>query len=309
MIEVLSFFAVFLTIFLFGMLLLKIGLQNFENQPLRNQLSFLTKTSVHSFLTGILITFITQSSSVVIIIAIVLVSARFLTLHKALSVTLGANIGAWIPSFVFFPVSNLVLPLLLLGTLLIMLSSRKSFSIGVILFGLGCLTVSLNGCKELSHTLFPLTFVQDSMNALSSNELLGSIIGVLLGGIIQSHTFLFEIVLEAIKEQALSFKSSLFLLWGISIGTSLFPLVASIGSNKEGKFLALFYILINTLGTSIFLPLFYAFHHVLSMLFFTEEELLRLFFLGSHIFLAAVFLPLLQLIIHVKEKKRPYRPT
>ena len=82
--------------FIFGMSVLRYGLFSLSGDELKRWLAKFTDTTWKSFLAGILITCILQSSSAVMIITIGLIAAKMLTFTQSIGIILGTNIGTTI---------------------------------------------------------------------------------------------------------------------------------------------------------------------------------------------------------------------
>lgn len=80
-------------IFMFGMKILSEGVQRIAGPSLRRMIAMFTGHRVFAFMTGILATFLLQSSSVTTVMTISFVNSRIIELSQAVGVILGANIG------------------------------------------------------------------------------------------------------------------------------------------------------------------------------------------------------------------------
>ncbi len=87
-----------LGIFLYGMSRLSKGLQKAAINRLRYQMSRFVKNRLQALLVGLMFTFFLQSSTVMAIITVGLVSGSILTLVQALGVILGSAIGTTLTS-------------------------------------------------------------------------------------------------------------------------------------------------------------------------------------------------------------------
>src|SRR5574344_840139 len=89
-----------LGIFLLGMKHLSEGLQAVSGKRLRNFIATATTHRLAGVLTGVVSTVIVQSSSIITVMVVGLVSTGLMTLTQAINVIIGSNIGttatAWI---------------------------------------------------------------------------------------------------------------------------------------------------------------------------------------------------------------------
>ena len=90
-----------LVLFLYAVSRLSLALRHVAGERMKGILDRFTKTIPMAILTGTVVTTLLDSSSVVIILAIALVSAGALPFRNSLGVVLGANIGTTISSQLF----------------------------------------------------------------------------------------------------------------------------------------------------------------------------------------------------------------
>ena len=81
------------TLFLFGLSLLSVGLQKVAGDGLRSFLASMTSNGFKRLLTGVGVTAAIQSSTATTIMVVSFVNAGLLTLAQAIGVIMGANIG------------------------------------------------------------------------------------------------------------------------------------------------------------------------------------------------------------------------
>ena len=148
-----------IAIFLFGIKLMRKGLQRTAGEKLKNILYQFTKNPYIGVLAGILVTGLVQSSTAITIITVGLVSAGMMTLRQSIGVILGANIGSTVTSFIIgFSIDEYALPIIALGAvLLFFFKNHKMYDAGQVIFGLGTL---LYGLELLTDGLRPLHMIE-----------------------------------------------------------------------------------------------------------------------------------------------------
>jgi phosphate:Na+ symporter len=90
-----------LILFLYALNNLSAGLKELSGDKLKTFLDRFTSNVFKGILSGIIVTVLLDSSSVVIIMTIALVNAKTLTFRQALGVVMGANIGTTFSSQIF----------------------------------------------------------------------------------------------------------------------------------------------------------------------------------------------------------------
>lgn len=146
-----TFFSILgsLGIFIYGMKVMSEGLQRMSGERLRNVMRSMTKNRAYGILTGSLVTVSVQSSSATTVMVVGFVNARLLTLREALGVIMGANLGTtvtfWIIAFLGFKfnLSQVALPVIGVGTILIFIRSVRWRESGLFMIGFGLIFLGL----------------------------------------------------------------------------------------------------------------------------------------------------------------------
>ncbi|MCK0204078.1 Na/Pi symporter, partial [Ornithobacterium rhinotracheale] len=107
-------------LFIFGMKIMSDGAQRIAGKKLRNFINAITHKKFTAILAGIGITTAIQSSSALSVLAVSFTNAGLLSLYKAFSIIVGANIGTtlklWVISLGYeIDFSSLCLPIIALA--------------------------------------------------------------------------------------------------------------------------------------------------------------------------------------------------
>ena len=117
-----------LGLFLFGMQLMASGMQKAAGDRLRRILEVLTSQPIIAVITGVIVTVLVQSSSTTSVMVVGFTNAGLMTLHQAVGVILGANIGTTITMFlVSLKINVLVFPAIGLGASLNFFGKRRTY--------------------------------------------------------------------------------------------------------------------------------------------------------------------------------------
>jgi phosphate:Na+ symporter len=253
--EILSFFAVYLTVFIFGMTVMRLGMEMLAKDKIKNILLRLTSSPFMGVVAGTLLTGLLQSSSAVMVITIGLVATGLLTFPRSLGIILGANIGTtFTTEIITFDISNGVIPLLVGGAFFILLRKQLFFNIGCMMFGLGSIFVAMAGFEQLASSIERLSLVTSVFNYANELHYVGVGIGTLVTAVIQSSTATTGIIMSFLKENSLTVDAGIAIMLGSNIGTCITAFIASIGTRKEAKLVAYAHIWLNLLGVIIFYP-------------------------------------------------------
>lgn len=246
-----------LGIFLFGIKYMGDGLQKSAGDRLRDLLDRFTTNPVMGVLAGMLVTILIQSSSATTVITVGLVSAGFMTLRQAIGVIMGANIGTTVTAFIIgIDVGEYALPIIAAGAILLFFfKNKKVHNFGQIVFGFGALFYGLELMSGGMKPLRALESFHDLTVNLSSNPVLGVIVGTVFTVIVQSSSATIGILQGLFSENLLDLNAALPVLFGDNIGTTITAVLASIGASVAAKRAAAVHVLFNLFGTTIFLIL------------------------------------------------------
>ena len=256
-------------IFLYGMTLMSEGLQKAAGNGLRNILGAMTRNRFTGALTGFSITALIQSSSASTVMVVSFVSAGLMTLAQSVAVIMGANVGttatAWIITLFGFKVDigAFAIPIIAFCIPLLFSSNSKRKSIGEIILGFALLFIGLDWIEanvpdlKSSPEIFGFLTHYADMGYVSA--LIFVLIGIITTMIIQSSSAAIAIVLIMCTKGWITFDLACAMILGSNIGTTITPIIASLGANLAAKRAALCHLMFNVLGTIWALALFYPF--------------------------------------------------
>jgi len=249
--------------FLYGIRTMSEGLKKVSSERLRNILALLTRKKVLALLVGTGVTAVIQSSSAMTVMVVGFVNAGLMTLKQAIPVVLGANIGttftAWLVSFVaMFEITHYALPSVGLGFFL-MIAARKPNvrKWGEVIFGFGVLFVGLGFMKDAFEPLRSNPHIQDAMVSFSRYPVMGVLVGTAMTMILQSSSATIAIVQMAALNGLIDFQSTIPLILGDNIGTTITAQIAAIGTNTASRRVAWVHTLFNVIGVSYMLIFVY----------------------------------------------------
>ncbi|MBD5202179.1 MAG: Na/Pi cotransporter family protein [Bacteroides sp.] len=256
-------------LFLYGMKVMSEGLQKAAGDRLRNILSAMTRNRFTGLITGILITALIQSSSASTVMVVSFVNAGLMSLAQSMAVIFGANVGttftAWVIALFGFKVniSAFVLPLIGISIPLLFMSSSRNKSIGEFFIGFAFLFMGLDMIStyvpDLQSNPEMFEFLQRYTSMGYWSVLIFLFVGIVLTMVIQSSAATFAITLIMCSKGWIGFDLSCALVLGSNIGTTITPLMASMGGNVAAKRTAMGHLLFNMLGTLWTLAIFYPF--------------------------------------------------
>ena len=270
-------------LFLYGMKIMSEGLQKTAGSRLRSILAWMTKNRFLAVITGIVITALIQSSSASVSMVVSFVNAGLMPLEQSLAVSFGAALGTtfteWIIAIFGFKVkmSAFLLPLLAIAVPMLFVKKSNWKNIGELLIGFSFLFMGLDAISANVPDLSKSPEIFASLQQYTSmgfwSILIFTLVGWAVTMIIQSSAATFAIVLIMAAKGWISFDIGCAMVLGASIGTSITPLLASLGGNGEAKKAALGHALFNLFGALWVLIVFQPF---VSMVTWVVKDLFQL---------------------------------
>jgi phosphate:Na+ symporter len=252
-----------LAIFLLAMKSLEQGIRQVSGDGLRAWITHRTDSAIGSASSGVIVTAIMQSSSMVSLVVLALVSAGVMPLFNGLGVILGANLGTtmtgWVVTLIGFKMNfaALVVPLLGLGAAanLGYIKSHRLIGIGKIMFAFGLLVFGLDVMKESVEGLAESI---DMRQFLGMHAAVYLFIGVVLAAVMQSSSAVMIIALSMINSNLIGLSEAAALIIGADLGTTSTTILGSMGESVVKKQLALgqvaFNLLVDFLAFVFLLP-------------------------------------------------------
>lgn len=241
-----------LGLFLLAVNMITDGLKLAAGYALRDLLGKWTRSPAHGIVTGLGITALVQSSSAVTVATIGFVNAGLITMHQALGIVYGANIGTtmtgWLVAVVGFKikVETFALPLIGIGMLLNLTGgeSRRA-PLGKALAGFGLFFI---GIDVLRDAFEGLTSVID-LQKLSAEGVTGVLIylgaGFVMTVLTQSSSAAIAVILTAATGGVLGLHAAAAMVIGANVGTTSTAAVAVVGATPNAKRVAAAHVIFN----------------------------------------------------------------
>ncbi|MBC8216752.1 MAG: Na/Pi cotransporter family protein [Candidatus Marinimicrobia bacterium] len=243
-----------MALFLYGMEKMSEGMKKSAGERMRNILSALTSNRFIAMFVGAFVTMVIQSSSATTVMLVSFVQAQLMTFLQSLGVILGADIGTTVTAqLVAFKLTDYALLMIAVGFAMTMLSKKDSTKyIGEAILGFGILFF---GMKLMSDAMKPLrTFLPfiDLLKGLE-NPLLGLLVGAIFTSLVQSSSAFTGIVIVLAQQGLLTLEAGIPLVMGANIGTCITAGLASIGTSREAKRVAIAHVMFKIGGVLLFI--------------------------------------------------------
>lgn len=244
-----------LYLLLWGMQVLRQGLQSFAGLRLYQVLSWMTATPWRGFWSGSISTALLQSSTALTVMAVSFVDAELLPFDNALALILGSNIGSTLTNqLLAFPLDRITPYIMILGALGYLYIPTRWRFLSLSIFGLGVLFFALSLLEAGMAPLADRPAIQHFLRQLGDNHLQGVLAGTLLSALLHSSSATTGIVMLLAEDGWITLPTALAFIFGANIGTCFTAVLAGLASSRAAQRVALFHVLLNVFGVLVFLP-------------------------------------------------------
>lgn len=242
-----------LVLFFFGVTQLASGLSELNTDRMRRVLARFTSNRFAGVATGTVATTLLESSSVVIIMVIAMVSSGLLTFLQSLGVVLGANIGTTVGAqIIAFDVAGYSPLLMFAGVLLLFIGhSPTRKRLGMVLLGFGLIFYGLEAIDDAMKPLRAYEPFLHWMRELGDTPLYGALVGCIVTLVIQSSSATVAIVVTLASSGLISLPAGVAIMLGAEIGTCSDTLIATIGRGRPALRTGVFHLVFNLLSAVI----------------------------------------------------------
>lgn len=252
-----------LALFLFGMQCIEDGLHNAAGGTLEKLMKRSTSTPIKGLLFGIGATFVLQSTTLVSLLTIALLSTGLIKLAGGIAIILGTNLGAtsgiWLLALAgqSISLSPIAVPMLVFG-ILASFFNDKTKAIGRVLIGISLIFLGIDaikvGFQEIGNRV---DFANMQVNGFTEIVIF-SVIGLILTLLLQSTHATLILTLAALSGGQISVMQGFAIAIGSNVGSSITTaLVGILGGNRNGQRLALAHLLFNAVTASLSLILWW----------------------------------------------------
>jgi phosphate:Na+ symporter len=243
-----------LALFLYGIQKMSDGMKKSAGNKMRSLLAALTRNRIIALIVGAFVTMVIQSSSATTVMLVSFVQAGLMSFAQTLGVILGADMGTTITAqLIAFKLTDYALLMIAVGFALQMLGKTdKIKDIGEFILGFGILFF---GMKLMSDTMKPLRtyphFI-DFMKELE-NPMMGLFVGTMFTALIQSSAASIGVIIVLSQQGLITLEAGIPIIFGANIGTCITAGLASIGTSRDAKRVALAHVLFKIAGVILFI--------------------------------------------------------
>jgi phosphate:Na+ symporter len=241
-----------LALFLYGMEKMSEGMRKSAGNHMRSILAALTRNRIIGLLVGIFVTMVIQSSSATTVMLVSFVQAGLLSFAQTMGVILGADIGTTITAqLIAFKLTDYALLMVAAGFgLRMFIKSENTKGVGEVILGFGILFF---GMKLMGDAMKPLQTYANFIDLLKGleNPILGILAGMIFTALVQSSGAFAGILIVLAQQGMVSLEAGIPMIFGANIGTCITAGLASIGTSREAKRVALAHVLFKLAGVAL----------------------------------------------------------
>ncbi len=245
-----------LALFIYGMNIAGENIQKALGNRMRLFLGRITSNRFTAMFAGAVVSGVLQSSSAATVLLVGFVAATMMTLTQAIGVILGVKIGTAVTvQLISFNISQYSLAMVAVGFLLMIMGRRDSLrQFGSVLMGFGLIFFGMDVMSVAMQPLKGMPEFTDVLLEFSDNVYLSIIAGLIFTAVIQSSGATVGLVMALAGEGFMSLSGAFALSMGASVGTCATALLASLGTSRAGKRVAVAHLIFSVGGVLVMLP-------------------------------------------------------
>ncbi|MCL2621590.1 MAG: Na/Pi symporter [Firmicutes bacterium] len=252
-------FLVGLGVLLYGVHILKGGLEKNLAAPLRKALEKVSDKPVRCAGLGFGVTAALQSSTASSIMVLGFTSAGILTLVQATGMLAGAVVGSTVStlllSFSYLKLTDIFMLGVFVGAIMYLFGNKtRTKDIGIILIGFGLMFLSLYLMSQSTNGLRQIDGFDTFLKNIT-NPFVLLVIGIVFTAIIQSSLGTAAILITLVSGGVIEIYYAAFIQFGAAIGTASTATLSAIGSNTNTKRVVLINLMIRSTGLFVMVPL------------------------------------------------------
>ena len=236
------------------------GLENLCVSAFAHGVRRYTNNRLSAFLSGVVFSGLTQSSSLVTVVVVGVVNGGVIGLGPAIAVIIGANVGTTVTGqLLAFELYDYALHIAIVGMVLIIFGQNQRREAGRAILGLGVL---LFGLQTISGTLTPLAdtgLVEHLLRSAGKHPLTGVLTGAAITALVQSSSAVVGMAIVLAKDGVLTLAEGASVIVGADVGTCVTTLLAGLGTGLAARRAAFAHLFFNLCSVLLVLPLFTVF--------------------------------------------------
>ncbi len=243
---------------IYGVQLLSNGLEKAGPRLIHKILSALTGNLICSFLTGIAVTALVQSSTAVTLLTVSFVNSGIMQLKQAVGIIYGANIGTTVTAqLMSFNPKHIALPMAATGFAWYLLAKKqRTRHLAKALAGLGLMFLGIGILSSGAPLVKSSPAINNVFVKYGNNPVLGVFIGFVTTMLVHSSAATVGLTIVLFNAGLISFDAAIGLTMGDNIGTCMTAQLASLNTSTAAKRTAWAHTLYNLIGVLLVMVFF-----------------------------------------------------
>jgi len=299
----------FVALLLWGVHMVQTGVQRAFGAKLRRFLSSALRNRIQSFLAGVAVTALLQSSTATGLMVTGFAASGLVELVPALAVMLGANVGTTlIVQVLSFNVAEVAPALVLIGVLMFRRATAATRDFGRVLIGLGLVLFALHQFIDLLTPYEDTPSLRMFLGAVSTQPILDVVLAAGLTWAAHSSVAVVLVLMSFASKGTVPPDAAFALVLGANLGTAINPcLEGATGADPAAKRLPVGNLINRLVGVAVCLP---ALPYVGTWIVGIEPDNARAvadFHTAFNLILAFAFFPILEPFARLLRRLLPAR--
>lgn len=244
-----------LALFLMGVTATSDGFRSFMGRSARQRMAEVTDKKPMAFVFGLILSAVTQSSSVATSFAVGLVDVGMLSLSGSLVVMIGASVGGtFVTLLLGLPVVQLAPGFLAISHFFVDLLKGKGRNGALVIRGISLVLTGMFVIKTGVSPLMEDPGFAEMLLALSARPLIMGFVAVTAAAVLQSSAAVMALAIALVGSGSLPLEAVYPIVLGSHVGSSAMVLMASLSGKRNARLLGIGSALYKVIGIALVLP-------------------------------------------------------
>lgn len=233
---------------------MRLGVTRGFGAELRRFLAASTSNRVKSFLSGMGITAVLQSSTATVLIVSAFASQGMITASSGLAMVLGADVGTTLVAQVFSFDMSFLAPVFMVGGFVLFSIKSKSLlkNAGRIFIGLALMLFALSHIREATEPLKESYVLENVINVLETDPFFAIILIAMLTWLVHSSLAVVLLLMAFVVSGVIPVVLGLYMVLGANLGGTIPPILATLRDNPEALRIPIGNLIIRFMGVTVF---------------------------------------------------------
>lgn len=294
---------------LWGVTLVRLGVTHGYGAEMRRMLAASTKNRFLSFISGMGITALLQSSTATVLIVAGFAAQGMINSATGLGMVLGADVGTTLIAQIFSFDLSILIPLFMISGYIAfsMKNSGRFKNLGRVLIGLALMLFALMWIRESAQPLKESEILPVILSALQTDEIFAIAVAIIMTWLAHSSLAIVLLLMSFVASDVLPIMLAAYMVLGVNIGGTIAPILATLKDPPEALRIPVGDFVIRLIGVIAVYHFIPYISHYMDFMGGDETRQIVNFHTVFNLGLAIVFLPLTGVISRIARKIIPDR--